>query len=129
MAVRVSRLFPAKFEEPFNMARHMLTDVLPMDCVWSVDYSIKYSQFNCATKVASQDMAGYELGVVLKFRITKDCELYATELVPSKKGSCGLTANSSVNNTGYSAMKAELMKKTTRRYRAELKSVGIRCEF
>lgn len=132
MSVKVCSMFNPSNDAPFCMARHFLAKVLPGDFMWEVSYSPRSSQFDCYTAVATSVKSilyGSELGVILRFKITKDCELYASELLPSKSYSKGKCHTSTVSGDNYNQLKNELLKRIVKEWKFDLKEAGVRVEF
>lgn len=136
MSIRVSSLFPASEDAPFCLARHFIGTVLPGDFMWEISFSVRECQFCCYTKVPSvlhkrvertddsNDLVPWHLGIQLRFKITKDCELYASELLPSQTHT-----DKKANGDIYKKLKLELIPKFTKSWAKELKGNGVNVKF
>lgn len=129
MVSRVCSVFEPSLEPPYDVAKIFIGPILPDDFMWEVSYSVREAQFNCFTKVPSESTkngAGepLELGICLRFKITRENEMYASELLSSKK-----YTSKSVSGQMYAKMKIEILERTKKRWRAALKQSGVRAEF
>lgn len=131
MTVKVGSIFKADDVAPYCLARHVLGNLLPGDFVWDVGYSVSKQEYNCYTKVPSnRENFPYELGVNLRFKVTKDCELYASELLPSQKYTTGTSdLKAQVSGTVYRTLKEEILPSLSKKWHKELAASGVYAEF
>ncbi len=126
---KVCSIFEPNPEPPFDVARHLLTPILPDDFMWEVSFSPREAQFSCYTKVPSKklftrDDVAIELGIVLKFKLTKTNELFVNELNSSKKHT-----SSSASGQMYARLREEILPSLKSRWGKLLLQSGVRCDF
>lgn len=110
----------------FNLAVELFEDILPLR-KWDITYSHSSNCFNCDTLVLSPDSREDRVKYIcmtLRFKLTKQGEMYADSIIVSQKKSTG-----SWNGSLFAKFKQKLLTQYGKEWKDHLRSHNVLVKF